>query len=303
MAKRIILYIGTEKTGTTSWQFWLKQQRQWLSSKGFEVPTTLGPTNHRRLPTSFFNVDRNDDFIIRSGLEFVSDNRREEVFSLWQRAFAHEVQQSPEATWLVSSEHFSSRLTTHTELTRLREFLHSLFLEVEVHLVIRDPLQTAVSSWSTLVRNGGYPLEKLPRPDHPLLINLCNHRLLAERWQSFFPQLRIHIYVRNIVKLLVHASALPHTLYTSAPQLPKNPALPHRAIVEIARLNRHLPVYVNSRLNLERENRIVSILQSHVNSPLYIPDKYEEEAFSAYFADSLLWIQKRYFPEREILFT
>ena len=69
MAPRLLLHIGTEKTGTTAWQAWLASQRGALDRNRFAVPQSLGPTNHRKLPTSCFDLDRVDDFVIRSGLE------------------------------------------------------------------------------------------------------------------------------------------------------------------------------------------------------------------------------------------
>ena len=76
MAPRLLLHIGTEKTGTTAWQAWLARQREALDQRGFALPASLGPTNHRKLPTSCFDLDRVDDLVIRSGLAPVSMDER-----------------------------------------------------------------------------------------------------------------------------------------------------------------------------------------------------------------------------------
>ena len=220
----------------------------------------MGPTNHRKLPTSCFDLDRVDDFVIRSGLEcrhnWISGKR---IYGEWQQFSLLEVQQRQQHTWLVSSEHLSSRLTSAGELDRLDAFLQSLFAEIEVHLVIRDPLQTAISAWSTLVRSGGYPLEELPPPDHPLLVDRCNHRTVVQRWQRVFPQLRVHIYEQDVVRLLRQAFALPEGLDSKLPTLARNPSLSHRAIVEIARLNQELPVYQGTCLNLSGSSALLRL--------------------------------------------
>ena len=303
MAPRLLLHIGTEKTGTTAWQRWLAQQREPLDSWGFAVPTSLGPTNHRKLPTSCFDLERVDDLVIRSGLEHATPAERHRTYGVWRQAFAAEVHQRPSHSWLVSSEHCSSRLTHPDELARLQRCLEALFAEIKLLLVIRDPLQTAISAWSTLVLNGGYPLEDLPPPDHPLLADRCNHRMLVQRWQPLFPQLQLCIYQPDVVQLLSRASGLPALPEASHPQQRSNSSLPHQAIVAIARLNRELPVYRGAKLNPEREQRIGAIVQAHAGAPGFVPNAKQREQFKAYFAASNDWIQRRFFPERSCLFS
>jgi len=296
-------HIGTEKTGTTAWQVWLAQQRESLDPLGFAVPKTLGPSNHRKLPTSCFDLDRIDDFVIRSGLELATFSERQVVYEAWQHAFASEVQQRQQHTWIVSSEHFTSRLIGFTELDRLQAFLKPLFSEIVVHLVIRDPMETAISAWSTLVRSGGYPLEELPPPDHPLLIDRCDHRAIVQRWLRVFPQLQVHIYVHDVVSLLRQAFGLPDCLDSAVQNLPHNPSLSHRAIVEIARLNSRLPVYRGKTLNPERERRIAEILAKHAGDSRFKPSSDQQKQFVSHFADSTAWIHQVFFPQREVLFS
>ena len=303
MAPRLLLHIGTEKTGTTAWQAWLAQQRDPLDQLGYALPTSLGPTNHRKLPTSCFDLDRVDDLVIRSGLEPAMPAERQRIYGAWQEAFAAEVRQRPQHTWLVSSEHCSPRLTRPAELARLQECLGALFAEITVLLVIREPLQTAISAWSTLVLNGGYPLEDLPPPDHPLLADRCDHRALVQRWQPLFPKMQLCTYQPDVVQLLSQALGLPALPEASDPKRKSNPSLPHQAIVAIARLNRELPVYRGACLNQEREQRIAAIVQAHAGAPGFVPSAEQREQFKAYFAASNNWIQRRFFPERSCLFS
>ena len=303
MAPRLLLHIGTEKTGTTAWQSWLESQRASLDQLGFAVPQTLGPTNHRKLPTSCFNLERVDDFVIRSGLEQITPPQRHDAYLGWQREFTAEIQKRPKHTWIVSSEHLSSRLTCASELDRLHRFLKSLFSEIVVHLVIRDPLQTAISAWSTLVRCGGYPLEELPLPDHPLLVDRCHHRKIVQRWLGVFPQFEVHIYKPDVICLLRQGLGLPDELDQGLQNPVSNPSLSHRAIVEIARLNQKLPVYRGTKLNPEREQRIASIIGTYANFPGFQPSPEQKENFSTYFAESSDWIHREFFPQSEMLFT
>ncbi len=303
MQPRLILHIGTEKTGTTALQHWLRDQREQLARFGVGLPSTLGPTNHRRLPTSCFDPDRVDDFVIRSGLA-TDQQLRMATYRRWQADFARETLASEYPTWLVSSEHLSSRLTRGCELARLQSLLAALGRSVEVILYIRDPLQTAISAWSTLVINGGFPLESLPKPSDRLLVSKCNHRLLIKRWSHWFPSLQVRLYSSNLLSDFLAAIGLPTAAMASLQHtLPvRNPAVPYQAILAIARLNRDLPVYVGSALNPDREQRIAEILEETRGLPVYSPNPADQAAYAEYYAASNDWVCRNYFVGQSRLF-
>jgi hypothetical protein len=267
------------------------------------LPSSLGPTNHRRLPTSCFDLDRIDDFVIRSGLAHDAD-LRQQTYCQWQDSFLEEAAKSDLPLWVVSSEHCSSRLTRESELQRLKALLDQLGRAVEVVLYIRDPLQTAISAWSTLVLNGGVPLEALPEPGHPLLQDKCNHRLLVECWQRLFPSLRVRLYSRRLIEdfgELIGVSGC-RELSGEPAHDALNRSLPHAAIVQIARLNRAYPVYMGTQLNPERETRIADIMAATAGLEPYRPTSLETAAFASYYAESSEWVRANYFPQRSVLF-
>ena len=158
--------------------------------------------------------------------------------------------------------------------------------------MIRDPLQTAISAWSTLVRSGGYPLEELPPPDHPLLVDRCDHRVIVQRWLRAFPQLQVHIYAPDIVGLLRNSWALPKFHDCDVDSLVHNSSLSHRAIVEIARLNKTHPVHRGTDLNPEREQRVSEIIAENSGRPSFKASVEQHEKFASYFADSTAWVQR-----------
>jgi len=168
---------------------------------------------------------------------------------------------------------------------------------VEVILYIRDPLQTAISAWSTLVLNGGFPLETLPDPSNRLLASKCNHRLLIKRWSHWFPGLHVRRYTANLLSDFLSAIGLSSAATASLPQsLPvRNPAVPHQAILAIAQLNRELPVYVGCELNPGREQRIAEILEETRGLPVYSPSLADQAAYAEYYAASNEWVCRHYF--------
>ncbi|MBE3829324.1 hypothetical protein HJ140_09590 [Vibrio parahaemolyticus] len=59
--KKLVLHIGTEKTGTTSIQSMLSQNRQRFKAQGFHVLECAGEENHRLLPSIF--IAKPDPFL------------------------------------------------------------------------------------------------------------------------------------------------------------------------------------------------------------------------------------------------
>ncbi len=62
---KLILHIGTEKTGTTSIQNFLKLNRIKLKKHGYYIPKSpaLPSGNHRWITLIAYDKDRTDDFI------------------------------------------------------------------------------------------------------------------------------------------------------------------------------------------------------------------------------------------------
>ena len=53
---KLILHIGTAKTGTTTLQHWFASNRESLQVQGIYYPNSLGKVNHRKL--SLFAINR-----------------------------------------------------------------------------------------------------------------------------------------------------------------------------------------------------------------------------------------------------
>ncbi len=182
--KKIVLHIGTEKTGTTSIQTFLSANRERLSKQGIHVPDFLGGDCHRKLAVMAFNEDRSDDYTVSECL--VEPQARRSTLMSWREEFARKVNESREELWIVSCEHLQSRLTTTEEVERLRDILSALFDEVEVVLYVRKPIDGAISLWSTGIRFGGTD-RSLPPPSNRYWENVFHHRNTIDRWKSVFP--------------------------------------------------------------------------------------------------------------------
>ncbi|MEM9360876.1 MAG: hypothetical protein AAGB04_32295, partial [Pseudomonadota bacterium] len=114
---RVILHIGTEKTGTTSIQSFLHDQRIQLFEKGIVVATMVDPAfekNNFALVLASTQDPGNDLLRYRKGS--FKEYREKLVSAI--RAKCNELSQ--DQTLVFSSEHLSSRLTTESEILNLR---------------------------------------------------------------------------------------------------------------------------------------------------------------------------------------
>ena len=107
---KLILHIGTAKTGTSSIQGFLKKNIDQLKRNAIYVPKVpmTADGNHRWAPL-FANYNKSDDFVRK--LRFKSDKDKKRVIDE-KSEFIAECQNAVSTcnTIILSSEHFQSRL-------------------------------------------------------------------------------------------------------------------------------------------------------------------------------------------------
>lgn len=300
--RRLLLHIGTEKTGTSSIQRFLLRNRPFLAAQGFHTPLCLadGAGNHSWLPLLAYDDERVDD-LTRRWLPAGSDRRA--VIAAQTRALGREIEAQPEGTWILSSEHLQSRLTSEREIVRLRQVLEPLFASITLVLYLRQPIATAVSLWSTAVQCG-HPWMELPLPSTPYCHNLCDHRATIQRWQAGFPgsPLRVRLFQRTELEGgdSVHdfcATAGIRPQRHGRPERRRNTTLSHRGILLCATLNTLLP-----RPDDGRPSRLVSLIaRATAALPPYRPSAAEQAAYRLAFAESSEWVRREFFPQRQQL--
>lgn len=151
---KAIVHIGTEKTGTTSIQKYLFQNRKKLRKAGFHFLQSAGSTNNRALPAYFVAESRFDDFYRDEGITTIE--AKAEFRNQFLQKFEHEIGTLPKNihTVVISSEHFHSRLRTPEEVDKVHEFLTSYFDDIRIVCYLRDQLSTCSSYYSTGLKSG-----------------------------------------------------------------------------------------------------------------------------------------------------
>ncbi|NDW01342.1 hypothetical protein [Salipiger sp. PrR002] len=147
------LHIGTEKTGSTTLQGWLYQNRENLRKQGVALSDVMGRENNRKLAAYFQGYM--DDFHIINGIETKADN--EEFFRGFEEEVLEEINVNSREgaeNFIITSEHFHSRVTAKDRIFLLRDFLKSAFQEVHVICYFRSQVDLNRSLYSTAIRVG-----------------------------------------------------------------------------------------------------------------------------------------------------
>lgn len=149
-----IVHIGTEKTGTTSFQSFMARNRIHLLEQGVIYPAQLGTDNHRMLATYCLPLDQPDDSFVGYGIKGHEDMR--EFSSRVESRFFSQIDEARhKRICLISSEHFHSRLKDSSQIVRLKKLLDKVFDRIEIHVHLRPQVDMLVSLASTQARVGG----------------------------------------------------------------------------------------------------------------------------------------------------
>lgn len=149
---RAILHIGSEKTGTTSVQSSLQENRDVLSGHGFHVAQSLSGPRHRLLALAFAETRQEAP----SDHDAPQHAGRSDEVRRFREAFDHEMSSLPENihTVIISSEHLQSRLVQQSQVDALGDFLAHYTSSVEVVCYVRPQADMCTSLYSTALKEG-----------------------------------------------------------------------------------------------------------------------------------------------------
>ena len=183
---RCVLHIGTEKTGTTALQSALSSQRPYLSRNGVCYAKSGGDFNCRSLAAAFTQLQVRDDYIVQCGLT------EPKKFAEWRQKLLAEIREEITVarnkchTYVLSSEHFSSRLTGRADVADLATYLRSEFDDIQVVCYLRRQDLMATSRINESLR-AGFPQRRFPSVTAGgALPQLYDYQNLIERWSAAF---------------------------------------------------------------------------------------------------------------------
>lgn len=311
--QRLVLHIGTEKTGTSTIQRFLHSNRDRLLADGWTLPRSLGEPDQRQLAALCNDDAFVDAFLRRRGL---ADSRmRSKARRTWSDAFAKELAAATTLNMVISSEHLSSRLFTPTEMERVRQFLTPHFERIDIVVLLRDPLAAALSLVSTQVQTG-YTRGSLPPPpttwgegNDRSWISVCDHRQTLQRWEAAFPgRLTVRLFERDGLaggSILTEMRTILGLRNTSEYTEPArtNESLSANGIALLAALNARIPMFVDGQPNRYRGELSAWVARFLRSGERLTATPEQRAAYATAFAESNEWARATYFPERTTLFS
>lgn len=303
---KLILHIGTEKTGTTSIQKFLMINRELLNSNNILIPKTISLPNgnHRWAPTFAFDDDYEDDFTLWKFEK--NKDLRKKLIDEKLKEFKKEISMSNANICIISSEHFSSRLTNIENIKKLKKLLSSLFDEISIVLYIRQPIEAAISLLSTAIKSG------CVRKDLDLnkFSNSFNNLKIIKTWETIFSKKNFKIklfdkveFVNNdLIQDFCCECNIKITSRFTIPEM-KNKTLTLDQMKYLNYLNQYFPKFINGKVNTKRGKLTEFIIKNFKSSNYFLPTKKDYQLFQEHFADNDDFIKREYFPHKKQLWS
>lgn len=299
---RVILHIGTEKTGTTSIQQCLSMNRKVLLKKGIVYPH-IGPRSdaHFDLVNALHPLDNGGRY-----MEFLKPVDTPQDF-YWNK-LADCIKQNAEKTIVLSAEHFSSRLRENA-LTYMKQFFQSLDVHLEIVIYLRPQADFIESSYSTEIKAGSPKVFAKVMQEYQSQAMRYDYFKLVSLWERFFGREAINVipYEKSVIGADIRRSFLNiigvdniEALDLSQPQLNLKWSKP---MLEFARLtNMHLKDLKGQRKHqfLETAERLIDETLQPLQDRLMTEEQYNEVC--KFYDHSNQELCQAYCPERTHLF-
>jgi hypothetical protein len=287
--KRIILHIGTEKTGSSSIQ-------RMLSLNSDRLSTKHGLSYSRRLGNTLWRL--------------VTDPAKSQKYLASIDQTLGELRS--EDAVLCSAELLHSRLPDAELITELRTLLKTLgFDEFQVVVYLRRQAEIANSMASTAVQ---WDKEQLQEPLSPYLNVVCDHRATLTNWSAAFgPQ--------SITPRLFEPSEFTHgsleqdfltaigikRLRSFKVKKTRNQQISHTGI-EIMRQVNAVLTYEYPQLDWSRKRDLRQAVYRKSIEPYFTNPKYSQAGhlwryYDRAYAEGNEWVRGHYFPYRSTLFA
>jgi hypothetical protein len=257
--KRLILHIGTVKTGTSSIQESLGRSRDALLAHHIHYPS-IRPYNHIfTLPPIFVDDPGRIDWFRRKLQPFEDKEIKVQGFARdWRREF--EASRTDD-DFIISAEHLSAAFFVEDAVQRLKEFVDPYFEEVTVIAYIRHYDSWIPSEVQQSIKNGF----SARRDILGMVQNLQNcpplmsYRNSLQKWVNVFGRGAIVVrpfnprlfYRNSLLSDFFHACGLPAD-EISIPEIRSNESLSAHAVAFLQKYNQIYPLFINGSVNSKR---------------------------------------------------
>lgn len=295
---KIFLHIGTEKTGTTSIQSYLVDNRELLRQHKIMYSKVLGDPNNIRLSIALQNTDKIDDSRVHAKL-----TKKEDILTFREKLrqdIKEEIAlQNPDAL-VISSEHLSSRMNKEEEVKRLKIFLNELSDDVTIIIYIRRQDKFFESLYSTAIKKGNVMDFSFPNKGQEREDFHYNRMLIL--WENIFGinNIKVKIFDKNklyqhdIISDFIDTLKLP-LLHKPESSKRENTSFGRKKLAFLKEFNTFVPEIIKQRTNPIRGNIEELLEKVDINDESIQMTNVEKSAFLERFEDGNRQIAKRYF--------
>ena len=303
--KQTILHIGLEKTGTTSIQFLLRQNREQLLKSSILVSNGSASGNNFRLAVASYAKFRADG--LTRQLSIGSEAELQKFRQATIQSLAAEIKSTAPEKVILSSEHFQSRLLGTEDISLLKSLLEEAGCEkIKVLLYLRDPLKIVMSHHGMAIKKGIHVTADFYRPEHRRISHIIDHKKTLDNWAAVFGEknMDVRLYPEGqsgevlIADFLGAAGVSPDQLDLSKQEL-RNVNLNALALETLNRVNAK-----SDRVRLLAEDRwLFHRLEKEFSGRGLAPTPEVVELFAEHFAADHRQIAKRWFDSKNPLFA
>lgn len=303
--KQTILHIGLEKTGTTSIQFLLRENRQQLLKSSVLVSKSSQSGNNFHLAIASYSKFREDGLTRQLGL--TSDAKLQNFRKSTIRALAEEVRAEAPEKLILSSEHFQSRLLGVDDIRNLKNLLEEAGCQnFKIVLYLRDPLKIVMSHHGMAIKKGIHVTSDFYRPQHPRISHIIDHKKTLNNWVEVFGRenMDVRLYPEGqsgdvlIADFLKAVEIETHQLDLSKQEL-RNVNLTDLALEALNAINAK-----SDRVRGLAEDRwLFNRLERELPGRGLSPDAEVAQLFEQHFRQSHLDIARHWFDSAEPLFS
>ncbi len=293
------LHIGTEKTGTTTLQHYLEQERNDLKNQKILYPVSGCKKNHWGLLVYAMAAEREDR--IKFARKLTDPNKVAALQETFKQGILDEAHAHKGMDIVLSLEQLSSRLNDQTELEKIAHLFQSIAKTTKIIVYLRPQTEYLTSWYSTQVKTGqrtkpfSFPT---PADDD---FDRYDYQKLLDRWGRVFGKENLIVRVFQKSRLL-NNNIVDDFLHTLG-RIPKAASLKNASLnqsldpetVEVLRkLNPHLgPLVSPQGINPHRRGVVTFMESISDGRPLTISQENHSE-FMSQFSKSNAEIARQY---------
>ncbi|ABL73088.1 hypothetical protein Pden_5028 (plasmid) [Paracoccus denitrificans PD1222] len=296
----LTVHIGTTKTGSSSIQKFLSNNRDILRDRGILVPSSLGRVIHLNAVLSALPFGKSPDLAQTIPL---TDAEQHAAFrENTSAAFREEIAGAPGCQEVViTAEQLHSRLPLPDYIQTFRDLFCRDFSTIRIVIYVRPQLDQIISLYSTMLR-GGYAHslgDFIKSRMQPIFRPYFDLRDVITRWADVFGRENVIVrpykgVARDFGTLGDFCELLKLDLGEEGWQLDKQQV---NASINVAGQELLLMLNKTGALDAVQRRKVAKWAEAHCTGRGAMPPLAQAQAFQSQFDEGNAWVTETFFPD------